>query len=82
MSDRSEDLDGIGFTVYEGALSLARSSNCLAAAAIAAEVFGRVAMLGEPGFRGNGGGARSGSELSHLEARFGSALDPSAKSEI
>ena len=31
-----------------------------------AEVLGFVAGLDEPGFSGNGGGARSGSELSHL----------------
>lgn len=30
------------------------------------EVFGLVAGLDDPGFNGNGGGARSGSELSHL----------------
>lgn len=30
------------------------------------DVFGLVAGLDDPGFRGNGGGARSGSELSHL----------------
>jgi hypothetical protein len=35
---------------------------------MALEVFGREATLGEEGFIGNGGGARSGSELSHLES--------------
>ena len=35
---------------------------------MALEVFGReAAMLGEDGFMGSGGGARSGSELSHLK---------------
>lgn len=37
-----------------------------AAAVIVADVLGFVAGLEEPGFRGKGGGARSGSELSHL----------------
>jgi hypothetical protein len=38
-----------------------------AASSILAEVFGLVAGLDDvPGFNGNGGGARSGSELSHL----------------
>ena len=30
------------------------------------EVFGREATLGDDGFNGSGGGARPGSELSHL----------------
>lgn len=50
-------------------LSRAFSSSALAAAAIVAEVFARVVRFGEPGtpgFSGRGGGARSGSELSHL----------------
>jgi hypothetical protein len=33
---------------------------------MAADVFGRVVSVGEPGFKGSGGGARSGSALSHL----------------
>jgi hypothetical protein len=33
---------------------------------MALEVLGRDATLGEDGFIGSGGGARSGSELSHL----------------
>lgn len=37
-----------------------------AAAVMVADVLGFVAGLAEPGFRGKGGGARSGSELSHL----------------
>lgn len=37
-----------------------------AAAAITAEVLGFVAGLADPGLIGRGGGARSGSELSHL----------------
>ena len=48
------------------ALSLAFAVNASAAAAIFLEVFGFAAGLEEPGFSGNGGGARSGSELSHL----------------
>ena len=69
INDRSGDFDsGIGLVVYElaGMLSRAFSSNALAAAAMWADVLGRVVMFGEPGFSGNGGGARSGSELSHL----------------
>lgn len=48
------------------ALSRALAVNASAAAATVAEVFGFVVGLAEPGFNGNGGGARSGSELSHL----------------
>lgn len=58
----------MGLVVYElvGKLSRAFSSSAFAAFAIAADVVWRVVRLGEPGFKGNGGGARSGSELSHL----------------
>jgi hypothetical protein len=35
---------------------------------MALEVLGRDVMLGEDGFIGSGGGARSGSELSHLHS--------------
>ncbi len=68
IRERSGDLPGIGLVVYElvGRLSRAFSSSAFAACMIAADVLGRVVMLGEPGFNGNGGGARSGSELSHL----------------
>ena len=38
-----------------------------AAAATFCDVFGFVTGLDEPGFSGRGGGARSGSELSHLK---------------
>lgn len=48
------------------ALSLAFAVNASAAAAIVLEVFGFAAGLEDPGFNGRGGGARSGSELSHL----------------
>lgn len=73
-NDRSGDLEGIGLVVYEppGMLSRAFSSNALAAFWMSSDVFGRVVMLGEPGtpgFRGSGGGARSGSELSHLREK-------------
>ena len=67
ISDRSGDFCGIGLVVYElGMLSRAFSSKAFAAAAMWAEVFGRVVRFGDPGFSGRGGGARSGSELSHL----------------
>ena len=67
-SERSEDRGGIGFVVYElvGKLSRAFSSSAFAARIIAADVLGRVVSVGEPGFMGSGGGARSGSALSHL----------------
>ena len=48
------------------ALSLAFAVNASAAAAIFFEAFGFAAGLDDPGFNGRGGGARSGSELSHL----------------
>jgi hypothetical protein len=71
ISDFSGDLaaNGIGLTVYElaGALSRAFSSSALAACMMSADVLGRVVRFGEPGFKGSGGGARSGSELSHLK---------------
>lgn len=47
-------------------LSRALAVKASAAAAIDAEVLGLAAGLAEPGFNGRGGGARSGSELSHL----------------
>ena len=47
--------------------SRAFAANASAAAATFADVFGFVIGLdAPPGFNGNGGGARSGSELSHL----------------
>ena len=48
-------------------LSRALSTICLAAAAILADVFAFVVGLEDPGGNGSGGGARSGSELSHLD---------------
>ena len=54
----------MGFVVYT--LSLAFAVSASAAAAIVADVFGLDAGLDDPGFSGSGGGARSGSELSHL----------------
>lgn len=62
------DLSGMGLVVYElaGKLSRAFSSSALAACIMAADVLGRVVRFGDPGFSGNGGGARSGSALSHM----------------
>lgn len=55
--------------MYElGAFSRALAVISAAASSIRAEVFGLVAGPdADPGLRGNGGGARSGSLLSHLE---------------
>jgi len=64
------------------ALSRALSVKAWATAATVAEVFGLVGdWFGPPGFRGRGGGARSGSELSHLipQKRFVSGIDLSEK---
>lgn len=68
MSDFSgEDFDGIGFVVYGlGTFSLIFSVKFAATAWIFGETLPFVAGLVEPGFNGSGGGARSGSELSHL----------------
>ena len=52
------------FALY--ALSRAFSVRAACADLIAFDVFGREVTTGEDGFIGNGGGARSGSELSHL----------------
>jgi hypothetical protein len=49
-------------------LSCAFSCSAFAALAMSADVLGRV-VIGEPGFIGRGGGARSGSELSHLRGQ-------------
>lgn len=69
-------MSGIGLVVYElaGKLSRAFSSSALAACMMAADVLGRVVRFGEPGFNGNGGGARSGSALSHLERSVSSEM--------
>jgi hypothetical protein len=48
------------------AFSLAFSVRAACADCIAVDVLGREARLGDDGFIGSGGGARSGSELSHL----------------
>jgi hypothetical protein len=58
----------MGLVVYElaGALSRAFSSSALAAFAISDDVFARTVRPVPPVFNGRGGGARSGSELSHL----------------
>ena len=72
MSDLSGEPCGVVLEVYEdrGALSRARSMICLAAAAILADVFALVVGPLAAGGKGNGGGARSGSELSHLRLIF------------
>lgn len=64
INDFSGDFGGGGLVMY--ALSRALEVNASAAAAILADVFGLVAGLDDPGFNGSGGGARSGSELSHI----------------
>ncbi|KAE8153263.1 hypothetical protein BDV25DRAFT_149745 [Aspergillus avenaceus] len=62
-----EGLGGIGLVVYGlGALSLIFSVKLAAMAWIPGETFPFVAGLVELGFNGSGGGARSGSELSHM----------------
>jgi hypothetical protein len=69
--DLSGDLSEGGSGPYGlGALSRAFSWNSFAASAMAADVPARV-VTGDDGFgfKGSGGGARSGSELSHLSAR-------------
>lgn len=48
------------------AFSLAFSVRAACADCMALDVLGREATLGDDGFIGSGGGARSGSELSHL----------------
>lgn len=48
------------------ALARARSVSALAAASTVADAFARVGDWLRLGLRGRGGGARSGSELSHL----------------
>jgi hypothetical protein len=81
INDFSGDLwaKGMGLTVYElagaAALSRAFSSSALAACMMRADVFGRNVRFGEPGFKGSGGGARSGSELSHLKSHVSLCLD-------
>lgn len=64
------DLSGVSirFTALFAASGPSRPLSVRAACAdcIAVEVFGREATLGDEGFNGSGGGALSGSELSHL----------------
>jgi hypothetical protein len=59
IRERSGDLCGMGLVVYEliGMLSRAFSSNALAACAMTDEVPARVVRIGEPGFKGRGGGS-------------------------
>lgn len=66
IRDLSGDRSGIGLVVYgEGVASLALSTIAWCAAAIVAEV-AEDRTGDDCGFRGSGGGALSGSELSHL----------------
>lgn len=68
IKDRSGELSmcrGGGLVIY--ALSRAFSVRAACADLMALDVLGREATTGDDGFMGNGGGARSGSELSHLE---------------
>jgi hypothetical protein len=67
MSDRSGDSLRFGWGLARNA-SRAFSVNAAWAVWIVVEVFGREVTIGdeEAGFRGSGGGALSGSELSHL----------------
>lgn len=68
MRERSGDPSirfGGGFVIY--VFSRAFSVSAAWAFFIAVEVLGLEATLGEEGFMGRGGGARSGSELSHLQ---------------
>lgn len=60
--------EGLALTVYAlGAFSRARAVINAAASSMRADVPARVAGLLEvPGLRGSGGGALSGSELSHM----------------
>jgi len=55
-------------------VSLLASTIFFAAAAIVADVFALVVGEPVPGLSGSGGGARSGSELSHLRASLVSAF--------
>lgn len=69
VGDLSGDLSCMALMVYGlmPELSRALSASACAAAATCADVFGRVGeRFGLAGFSGRGGGARSGSELSHL----------------
>ena len=58
----------MGLVVYAlgPVFSRALSVRAAAAAATTADVFGPVVIRGDEGFSGRGGGARSGSEESHL----------------
>ena len=67
IRERSGECSGFlngGLIMYW--LSLAFSVKAACADFMALDVFGREATTGEDGFIGSGGGARSGSELSHL----------------
>lgn len=66
MSDRSGRAAELDVYEERGAVSRAASTIFFAAAAIPADVLAFVVGLPWLGARGSGGGARSGSELSHL----------------
>jgi len=67
MSDLSGEAS-IRFAVLFATRAFSRALSVRAAWAdwMAADAFGREETLGDDGFNGSGGGARSGSELSHL----------------
>ena len=67
INDLSGDLLGDGGVAKT--LSRVLATKASATAATFADVFGLVTGLEVPGLRGKGGGARSGSELSHLRRR-------------
>jgi hypothetical protein len=68
ISERSGDLSGIAFDVYGLGVMLSRAfaDSASAAACMFAEALDLVAGAEGFGLSGRGGGARSGSELSHL----------------
>ena len=75
----TSDLSGeasLRFATAFGTYVFSRAFSVKAACAdcMAVDVLGRDVTIGEDGFIGSGGGARSGSELSHLESRAVSIL--------
>jgi hypothetical protein len=78
MSDLSGEAS-IRFAVLFGTRAFSRALSVRAAWAdwMAADAFrfGREVTLGDDGFNGSGGGARSGSELSHLLYAISNVLE-------